>query len=289
MYAIYRYAVLMATVFTISAQYKIIIQISPPRSLSTVAMRMWQARGDFVVMNEPFICAYAMNYESERQLTQGWWHEDAPTTYEAVYQKIMECASTSHVFIKELSFSFIDYLCTHDELLHNPDVYFVFLLRHPHPMMSSYYQGHGRIIDKFSYLVGYQPCYEIWHMVDQLAVNKPYMLRAEDLSMHPHETAQALCKAVDIPFMEHMLQWENLGDAFVGREEWHELKEPQLIYAWHKPAIQSTCFHEPTQYAVDAAGNPTFEEVSNDADRAICFAAYDENMHYYRLLMAKKL
>lgn len=273
---------------TASEAHKIVIQISPPRCLSTASLRMWQARGDFTVMNEPFISAFAMQDVSDTVLTESWYYDNVPRTFQDAYQAVMAQAASGPLFFKEISFSLDAYLRDHHELLRNPDVYFIFLMRHPHGAISSLYRGHGRIIDKFSYLAGYQACYKIWQLVDQFGANKPHIVCAEDLYTHPHETAQALCRAVDIPFMEQMLHWDNLGDAFIGKHEWHELKEQELLYAWHKPAITSTCFHEPTKYAVDAEGNPTFAEVRNDTDRAACFSAYDENMIYYQLLLQQK-
>lgn len=270
---------------TVSAHHKIIIQISPPRCLSTASLRMWQARGDFIVMNEPFISAFVQQEESDRQLTSGWWHEDAPQTFQEAHNAVLAQAEHGPVFVKELGFSFVEYLHTNTDLIDDPNVYFVFLLRHPHAAISSYYQGHEKIIEKFSYLAGFQSCYDIWRMVQERGANKPHVVCSEDLYSKPYETAQALCNAVGIPFVEHMLHWDNLGDSFNGIEAWHELKNRELLYKWHQPAITGTCFHEPTRYDVDAEGIPTFAEVTSSADRDACVKAYYENMIWYEKLL----
>lgn len=267
-----------------AATHKIVIQVSPPRCLSTAALRMWQARGDFAIMNEPLLSAFAMREEGLRHMTNGWWDEDAPQTFQEAYQRITDLAEQGPVFVKEISFGLVEFLRSQPEVLANPNIHFVFLLRHPHGVVSSQYKAHQKIYERFSYSCGFQACYEILRTVQELGVNKPYIMKSEDLYNQPQETAQALCKAIDIPFAEHMLHWDNLGSSFIGRKEWHELKHPAFIYKWHEPAIMSTGFHQPTLYDVDEMGNPTFAEVINEEDRKACFEAYDENMIYYKLM-----
>lgn len=286
----YYFIALVGISFIAAATHKIVIQVSPPRCLSTASLRMWQARGDFIVMNEPFMAAFCIQEASGK--ASGWndadfYREGIPQTFEDAYQFVMSHTEQGPVFVKELSIFLAEYLRNHHELITNPNVHFIFLLRNPHDAISSFYRANKGIIENFSYLVGYQACYEIWRIVDEIGANKPHIFSAEDLCNNSYTTAQAVCNAVDIPFVDHMLHWDNLGEAFAGNE-WHELKTYAFTHKWHQPAITSTCFHKPTTYAVDSLGNPTFAEASSEADRIACFSAYQENMVYYRLLMKQK-
>ena len=280
--------ILLATSSALFANHKIIIQISPPRCLSTAALRMWQARGDFEVMNEAFISAFVSHSSPDQSLTSNWWREGVPHTFEETIEKVFHLAETRPVFIKEESFSLVEYLRTNRLLITNPNVHFIFLVRNPHHAISSLYKKHGKTIHDFSYMVGFQPCYEIFQMVQEHGINQPVILQAEDLYTRPYETAQSLCAALDIPFIEQMLEWQDLGDSFTGTTEWHELKNPELTHYWHGDAITSTGFHTPATYDVDNQGNPTFSEVLDENDRAECIEAYHANKLYYDLLLAQQ-
>ena len=75
------------------------------------------------------------------------------------------------------------------------------------------------------------------------------------------------------------LVWDNLGDGFSGKNEWHEIKKQEITHHWHNDAIQSTGFAQPHHsYDVDQDGNPTFVEIKNLEHRALCINAYKENL-----------
>lgn len=279
---------LVSASMMIGVEHKIVIQVSPPRCLSTASLRAWQARGDFQVMNEPFISAFILQDENSKNITEQWWRADAPLTFDVVHQKILQMAQAGPVFVKEESFVVKTYLESNPSLLYDPNVYFVFLIRNPHHSVSSFYKGHGRVTENFSYYAGFQPCYEVFEMVQQLGMNRPILLHAEDLYTQPYEITQQLCAALDIPFLENMLEWDNLGSSFTGIQEWHELKNPELTHRWHGAAIRSTRFHRPNEYEVDEQGEPTFAEIAHEADRAACMEAYYANKKYYDLLCDQK-
>jgi hypothetical protein len=273
---------------TLSATHKIIIQVSPPRCLSTACLRMWQAHGDFEVLNEPFISAFIGQSPADKQLTANWWRDGAPQSYDEAWQRIVDLAEHKPVFVKELGFILAPYLINNPEIIQNPQVHFVFLIRNPHSVIISDYQGHGKIIENFIYLAGFKPCYDIFKMVKHDGAHNPVIICAEDLYAHPNKTAEQLCKNLEIPFTQSMLQWKNLGTSFEGVKEWHELKNPELTHHWHGAAIQSTGFHEPHTYEVDENGKPTFSEVTDENDRKVCFEAYNFNKEYYELFLREK-
>lgn len=266
--------------------HDIIIQISPPRCLSTASLRMWSARGDYQVLNEPFLAAFCNKSEDAKLVTIDWWLPHTLHSFQEVEDQIFHMAQNGPVFVKELSFVMYEYMLhTHSKLFKHPKVHIIFLIRNPHHVIISLYNKHTRIIDGFSYIVGFQPCYELYKKIIAYVYNKPLLLHAEDLYTQPFQTVENLCKALEVPFVKNMLQWESLDDTFTGIE-WHEIKHNHITHYWHDKAMQSTKFITPTQYETDQNGNPTFSEISNESDRTACLQAYVINKQYYDLLQS---
>lgn len=266
------------------AGHKIIYMISPPRSLSVAFLRMMEARKDFVVMHEPSQRTFCLKHVPI--LAKEWFLSDAPATYAEVKQQIFEKSKTSNVFVKEMSFAVEDLLLYDFELAKNPDVYFIFLVRNPHHSILSFYKRTDQTDDQFSFLIGYEAQYKLFERLRQTSVNPVFILRSEDLYERPREVIQSFCKAMDIPFLEHSLRWDDLGEDFKGQKEWSEIKPQQLTHHWHSDAIRSQGFGRPSDYAVDENGVPTFVEVQNEADRKTCQEAYLENNLAYQKLLS---
>ena len=270
-------------------KHPIIVQVSPPRCLSTAALRMWQARGDCEVLNEPFIAPFLLkDMHKEDVIKTGQWRAQAPQSYDYVLRKILAMSESKPVFVKEISFALMDLMRTDATLLRNKNVQFVFLIRNPHHIISSYYKILKFVGKNFCYEIGFQALYELYELVEKYAHKKPIIVCAEDLYTNPYDTIQLLCHRLQIPFVEQMMQWEDLGDSFEGVREWHETKKLDVIHHWHKNAIRSTGFHKPSEYEVDQNGYPTFSEVVNMWDRELCFDAYEINKKYYDLLVQEK-
>lgn len=264
--------------------HKTVFLISPPRSLSVAFLRMMEACRYFTILNEPFISAFAANIESERELTQGWWNENAPTEYCQAEACVIKHMQKGPVFIKEIAFAIDEYMQQDNPFIGNTDVYFIFLVRNPHHMLCSYYKGLGAIVEKFEYLAAYEQCYRLYMLVKDKHPNAPLIILSEDLYNDPEKTAQKVCNAVDIPYTKQMLHWQSLDSSFTGKE-WHDLKNNGWIEKWHSDAMHSTGIGKPRSYEVDANGQPTFSEVTNDADRAVVWQTYKTNKIYYDLLV----
>lgn len=260
---------------------KIVIQVSPPRCLSTASLRMWQARGDFNVWNEPFVCPFARN---DKTIPKVWWREDGFKTFEEVEKRILERAQDGPLFIKAESYAIVMFFEKCPALLTDPRVHFVFLVRNPHHAILSLYRGLQEIDDAFSYFVGFKACYDVYKKARVYGVNQPIVLHAEALYTEPFDAAKRLCQALEVPFMETMLQWQSLGDSFTGVNEWQEVKVQKYTYHWHGDAIKSTGFHQPTSYELNDQGSPTFSEVK-DKDRSEVIKAYKDNLTFYEQLI----
>ena len=271
-------------------QNKIVYLVSPPRSLSVAFLRSMQARGDFEVMNEPSQWAYCSIHCKD--IARPWFTENALPTFAAVKQKIIEEASRSNVFVKEMSFAVRDFLLQDKDLVKNKNVHFVFLIRNPHHSTISFYKK-AEIVRKDTdkealvNLLGYKTCYETFDYIKREAVNAPCIVLSENLYSDPQGTMQSLCKFLDIPFTDKMLNWSSLGDSFRG-EEWSEIKPLEITQLWHGSAIKSSGFGQPAQYLLDGEGKPSFAEIVDEARREVYKTAYFENLPFYQKFFSEQ-
>ena len=272
----------------ISANNKIVYLISPPRSLSTVFLRMMQQRGDFFIFNEPSQSAFVAHYNPK--LISSLYKPNVPQSFLTVKEEIFKAAQHFNVFVKEMSFAIKNFLGQDIELMRHPDIYFIFLVRNPHHVIISFYNKQNTTAgfcvnyDLLSNLLSYQGLYELVHKIQQESVNKPLIMFAEDLYLNTETTIQVLCDHVGIDFKETSLVWDDLGNDFNGHEEWHENKLHSHTQHWHGDAIRSTGFKNPSSYEVDQEGIPTFSEIKDLDHRKICLAVYHENVPFYCLL-----
>ncbi len=280
---------------SVCAHNKIIYFISPPRSLSVAFMRMMQARGDFLIMNEP--SQYAFNLINSPETVNDWFNENAYKTFEEVKKNIFENAQHASIFVKEISFAVQDFLLNDSEFIKNPHVYFVFLIRNPHHAVISFYkkiQQNFEIFESdnahytFSDVIGYKSLYEIIYGIKQNSTKPITIILSEELYTNPEETVKKFCDDCHIPFIQDALTWQDLGDNFSGQSEWHELKKSDATQHWHNDAIRSNGFSKPSEYETDQNDNPTFSEIENLEHRNICIEAYKENLKYYNLILQFK-
>lgn len=269
-----------------SAKNKIIFLVAPPRSLSTAFLRMMEARQDFKIMNEPTCCVYnSIHYPHSKSI----YSKQSLTTYNEVKNKILNEAKEHPVFIKEMSFSFEELIEAEPDLMKDPNIYFVFLLRNPHHCIISYYNRIPQhtidfIISDFLHLTGYPSLYNSFKVIQEHAIHKPYIVHAEHLYTDTVRTIEALCNHIEIPFQQEHLSWSNLGEDFTGINEWHENKTTEFTHHWHKDAIISKNFHKPTHYHSNEWGTPTFNEIKNTAHQTQCLNVYEHSKNYYDLI-----
>jgi len=263
---------------SISSKNKIIYLISPPRSLSVAFLRMMEARGDFHIMHEPSVWAYNIHHNP---WARSWFLDNAPSTFSEVKKSIFDHACNEPVFVKEISFSVKNFIPSDMEFMQDPDIYFVFLMRKPHPTIVSFYRKIKDIKPSFYDCLSYKDFYDLIQATNTHAAHRPLVLLTEDLYQNPEQTVKQFCDHVDIPFKPEALTWADLGEEFTGHEKWHEIKYKEITQIWHSDAIRSTGFGKPTQYDIDENGNPTFIEITNDEHRIACKRAYQENMDFY--------
>lgn len=271
--------------FGSTPENKIIVLISPPRSLSVAFLRMMQARGDFVIFHEPTQSVY--NRQHYEDFSKGWFREDSPRTFAEVKNRILEQAQKAPVFVKEMSFALREFLIK-DDFIKKQNVYFVFLIRNPHSVVISFYNKFRDKSEDFKYWIGYQAAYELFEEIQMKAFNAPYLMFSEELAEDPQKVIKHFCNYVDIPFKEEALAWQDLGSNFIGVDEWHESKEKELVHHWHGEAIKSTGFGKLAHYEIDKNNQPTFSEIQNIDHCEMCREAFYHNLKYYQLFLEKK-
>jgi hypothetical protein len=247
------------------------------------------ARGDFKIFHEPTVSVYhkAHNYN----FSHDWFKEGAFQTFEDVKKALFD--GDSNVFVKEISFHLAEFI--DEDLIKNPRVYFVFLLRDPHASVVSLYSkiqaiaGNCDNVDDWHLAVGYKSMVDIYQKIKAFGGRKPLILFSEELAAKPREVVAKFCNYAEIPFKAEALAWESLGPDFDAYSFWNESKRVDFIYHWHGDALQSTGFHPLRTYEVDNQGHPTFVEVKDHRDREECQKAYQGSLPFYHFLQAESM
>ncbi len=254
--------------------HKVVFLVSPPRSLSVGFTRMIQERGDFKIFLEPAMSVYFHNHNFSHE----GFLEDSFKTFDEVKKAIFE--EGENVFIKEMSAALVEVI--DEEVMKRPDVYFVFLLRDPHPSIISFYSKLNRIVGNFHEATGYKATYDLFQKIAMSSVREPLILYTEELASKPKEVVEEFCEYVGIPFKEEALTWDLLGENFNLQTEWKDAKKEHLIKHWHGEALQSRGFSPLKSYEIDDQGTPTFSEVQDPKDREECQKAYELSLPYYQ-------
>jgi Sulfotransferase domain len=276
----------------LTAHNRIVYLIANPRTCMVEFLRMIHARdGDFKVMHIPANWAYC-HVNNYLDIVKGWYREDAPTSYVEACQTILQEAETAPVFVGENTHTAVEFLAANESFKINPQVQYICLLGEPHKSVISYYEKKKNYFDELprsqmSKSMGLKDLYELTLEFEAKNLPKPLFLKSEDLYYNTEETVKRVCQYLDIPFKEESLHWQDLSENFTSFPGWYTIELTDCAKTWHLPAISSTGFTKPASYELDASGRPTFAEIDNPEHREICRQAYEENLVYYNLLLAK--
>ncbi len=93
---------------------------------------------------------------------------------------------------------------------------------------------------------------------------------------------------LEIPFLGESRYWPDVSENFSNFSDygWYTIEQTECAKHWHADAIKSTGFCKLEEFATDVQGRPTFEEVANLRHREICIQAYNDNLVYYKRLVA---
>lgn len=279
-------AVLGCSASIFGKENKIIYLLSTPRSMSTMFVRMMDSRGDLIIYNEPTVLFYAR--ENIAIYTPEWEFEDNFKVFADAKESIYSSQKKGDVFIKDMGFTSHQDLLKDQELMSNPSVYYVMLIRDPHEIALSIYGKVGKVIPNQSDMVGFKKLYEEYEVLKRVSPNGVKVIFAKDLCAKPQEVMEAYCKHLSIPFSEKAFSWKAKDETFDPRKAWHEQKNDHVTDHWHKRALETTGVGKRKAYAKDKMGNPTFQEIEDENDRKAFMGFYEENLVYYKKFLEVK-
>jgi Sulfotransferase domain len=226
-----------------------------PRSVSTSFERMMMARGDHVVIDEPFSRSYY--YGPDRRSSR--YTDSLPNSSAAeVLSDIEEAARERPVFVKDMAYQAATLL--------GPDLLKrfenCFLVRDPAAMLRSLARHWPDFSDEES---GWAHLDEAVRIVDSLEQPR-VVLDADLLCKDPAGVVAEWCEQMDLPYVEEALTWEpGMQDEWDLWGDWHastatatgfnELREPPP-----PPTPHESRLHEAYQVAM-----PVYKELMAEA------------------------
>ena len=173
-------------------------------------------RGDMATLHEPFLYLYYV-HDGRRRLPHLDPDPRRPVSYEAIRSMILETAHARPVFVKDMCYY------VHDRI--RDDVDFIrrmtstFLVRDPKRSIPSYFRLDPGVTLKE---IGCEAQYRIFERVGEITGRTPIVIDAADLAEDPAGTLRAYCRALEVPFMPHALEWdEGLPAAWRDVSGWH--------------------------------------------------------------------
>ena len=197
---------------------------SGPRNLSTALMRSFENREDTKVWDEPFYAYYLKETKKNHPLAN-----EIINKYETNLDKIIDLVTAekdfiyfqkhmSHHIIKKIPINWITKGIN------------CFLIRHPKEVLLSYIQKND-LIDSND--LGYPAQLRLFNYI-KTSNKKILVIDAKDLSEKPEIILKKICKKINIPFTEKMLNWPT------GRRDSDGIWEK----IWYKNVKSSTSFNK---------------------------------------------
>jgi hypothetical protein len=226
----------------------------PPRSRSTVILRMMLQRGDLTVVHEPFSNLAVLGY-----FRVG---DEQADSYDDLVTLLCRESRRIPVFFKDTT----EY--RYPEVLEDQRILTgatnTFIIREPAEAIASHYAiNHDLTVAE----VGYEHLFETFTAARDATGTTPTVIDAADLVADPSGIVSAYCARIGLSFWPRMLSWEP-GE----RTEWSRTAR------WHRDVSES-CQVTPTasQYAV---------RVDNDERLA---AMYRHHLPFYEELRRHRI
>ena len=222
---------------------------SGPRNLSTALMRSFENREDTKVWDEPFYAYYLKETKKNHPLAN-----EIINKYETNLEKIIDLVTAekdfiyfqkhmSHHIIKKIPINWITKGIN------------CFLIRHPKEVLLSYIKKND-LIDSND--LGYPAQLRLFNYI-KTSNKKILVIDAKDLSEKPEIILKKICKKINIPFTEKMLNWPK------GRRDSDGIWEK----IWYKNVKSSTTFNKilNKEYEIPKKYNHIYNE---------CLRIYDQ-------------
>ena len=194
-----------------------------PRSISTAFERIMIERKDFQVLHEPFSYYYYV-HKDDATIEQEFVDSDHPRRYPEIRDYIIDKSTQAPVFFKDMCAHCCDPLSEDTSFLSRIEN--TFLIRDPERAIPSYYAMNQDVTLEE---IGLEQLHTIFETVAEISDTPPVVVDAGDLEENPNATMEAYCKALEIPFIEEAMTWEE-GH----QKKWDIWKE------WHTDAAEST-------------------------------------------------
>lgn len=174
---------------------------SGPRNISTAMMRSWGNRPDTFVCDEPLYAHYLRVtglehpgadeviacHENDWTKVVDWLTGDAPEGKAIFYQKQM-----AHHLLPEIDRGWLNHVTN------------AFLIRNPAEMLASLH----RVLTQISLTdTGLPQQVEIFRQVREKTGRIPPVVDARDVLENPRRMLNRLCEALEVPFVDDMLEW----------------------------------------------------------------------------------
>jgi len=174
-------------------------------------------RGDMKTLHEPFIYLYYLG-DANKQLKHFDPVPGHPTSYEGIKAKILDAAKSSTVFVKDMCYFVSNHIGSDREFLRQ--LRNTFLIRTPERTVPSYYNIDADVTLEE---IGLEAAYRHFELVAQVCGQTPIVIDADDLTRDPQGTMRAYCNALELPFIEESLSW----DEHALPEDW------KPVAGWH--------------------------------------------------------
>jgi hypothetical protein len=233
---------------------------SGPRNISTALMRSFGNRHDTAVVDEPFYAAYLAATGIDHPL-RAESLKSQPTDWRKVVKTILgPVPGNCPVFYQKHMTHHMRPEFERDWIAECRNA---FLIRAPEDVLASYTEKRS---DVALGDIGFVQQAEIFDAEAQRLGYAPPVVDATDVLADPRGTLPALCRALDIPFVDEMLHWP------AGRRDTDGAWAP----AWYDAVERSTGF---------AAPRPPVIEALRDDLKSIALAArpYYERLRPHRL------
>ena len=222
---------------------------SGPRNLSTALMRSFENREDTKVWDEPFYAYYLKETKKNHPLAN-----EIINKYETNLDKIIDLVT------EEKDFIYFQKHMSHHIIKKIPINWIAkgincFLIRHPKEVLLSYIQKND-LIDSND--LGYPAQLRLFNYI-KTSNKKILVIDAKDLSEKPEIILKKICKKINIPFSEKMLNWPK------GRRDSDGIWEK----IWYKNVKSSTSFNKilNKEYEIPKKYNHIYNE---------CLRIYDQ-------------
>lgn len=222
---------------------------SGPRNLSTALMRSFENREDTKVWDEPFYAYYLKETKKNHPLAN-----EIINKYETNLEKIIDLVTEENDFI------YFQKHMSHHIIKKIPINWIAkgincFLIRHPKEVLLSYIQKND-LIDSND--LGYPAQLRLFNYI-KTSNKKILVIDAKDLSEKPEIILKKICKKINIPFTEKMLNWPK------GRRDSDGIWEK----IWYKNVKSSTTFNKilNKEYEIPKKYNHIYNE---------CLRIYDQ-------------